>query len=38
MEKFVLLGQNIVATLAGNRIAVLVALAVCIDSVFGFIR
>ena len=38
MDKIVLLGQSILATLAGNRIAILVALAVCIDTVFGFIR
>ncbi len=38
MEKFILLGQNILTMLAGNRIAILVALAVCIDTVFGCLR
>lgn len=38
MEKIVILGQSILANLAGNRIAILVALAVCIDTVFGCFR
>lgn len=38
MDKFILLGQSILTMLAGNRIAILVALAVCIDTVFGCIR
>jgi toxin secretion/phage lysis holin len=38
MDKIVLFGQSILAMLAGNRIAILVALAVCIDTVFGCFR
>ena len=38
MEKFIMLGQSIMAMLSDNRIAILVALAVCIDTVFGCIR
>lgn len=38
MDKIALFGQSVLAMLTGNHIAILVALAVCIDTVFGCFR
>lgn len=38
MDKIALFGQSVLAMLTDNRIAILVALAVCIDTVFGCFR